>query len=341
MSKTKENKSQSRKIIKGKDGYNLLTQIINEKPVYKKLKWEYQRKEKNINDFSLENNIDRIGKWKRGCRNPSCARGFQVLNINGKDYEDLTNKPDLISEKIIETAELFEGKILVQGGHYIPELRDLDFIPNQPLEALITALEFVKILNKNTHKADFLLFINDLHMGENEEIAKMNRTNFIANFSIPNDIKRVILSYLKEVEFDIFVTTERKMMLKLNREKKKLLTKGKLIKSEHQNEYLISKPLLGKENIAIINNAKNNPLSGYIKCLGATSRVLKLAIEMGYNNFIQIYPVCAYQGVKLSYEIVKHLYDADINVINFFTTVTCFSDAKKIKYIPPKNHLNQ
>lgn len=319
--------------LNGVEGYNYLIQIKNGVPVFKKIGWQHQRTYKNINEIPITNLglTDRINEWKRRCSHPYCARGLQRLTFNGYEFTDLVNNEPKIIEKLVEIASRFEDPILIEGGHFIPELSDFDFVPKQPINSLKKTLDVINILTSKYNKSvDLLLFINDLHMGKGGFFSKVNRQDYLEDFSLPSPIKHLLRNYQKRSGFNIFVTTEKKMSLKLNREKKSLVREGKIKKNN--NSYVLSVPIQGVSNLVLINNSSRNQLSGFIKCLGACSRVIKLAAEMGYKNYIQIFPVCAFEGTELSYKISKHLFDIDMNVVNFYTTVTCFSDAKKIYY---------
>lgn len=324
-------------IIKGTDGYNLLIAIERGSPAFKKIGWDYQRKFKNINDIKLpsEEYSDRIVDWRRKCSHPYCSRGFQKLSLNGNEFKELINNETLIVEKVIEIASRFEEPILIEGGHFIPELSNFDFVPEQPFNALRKALGILHDLaGKYNKKVDLLLFINDLHMGKGQYLSRINRHDYFEDFVLPNPIKEIILDFQSTCKFNVFVTSEKKMALKLNREKGNFIKDNKVKRVD--NKYLLTKTINNYENFEIINNSANNPLSGFIKCMEACSRVIKLASEMGYKNYIQIYPVCAFQGTELSYKIAEHLYEINLNIMNIYTTITCFSDRKEARYRPSK-----
>lgn len=320
-------------IICGTEGYNFLIKIEKGKPVFKKILWEHQRQKKNINEIPIPSKgyTDRIKEWKRRCSHPYCARGLQRLSFNGHEFEDLINNESLIVKKLIEVTSKFDDPILIEGGHFIPELSDFNFVPEQPLSSFKKTLEIIYTLTSQHNKTvDLMIFINDLHMGKGEFLSRVNRQDYLDDFTLPLPMKELLINYQKKCSFNVFVTTEKKMALKLNREKGNLLRNGKIKKINKQ--YFLSSPIKKYKNLEIINNSSHNPLSGFIKCLAACSRVIKLTSEMGYKNYIQIFPVCAFEGTELAYNISKYLFDINMNIVNFYTTVTCFSNAKNISY---------
>lgn len=293
--------------------------------------------DKILFDYERENIIpeENLKDWKMKCGNPQCGYGNEQLTFNGNQIETY-NIDETLDSKI--ENDVLGDRILVEAGHYIPNLRNTKLTSEQPLKALKEGIKIIEKIYDLGKTADLLIFVNDLHMGkegdvENEEesLATKNRNKYFEDYILPTKMAEAILeSREKGYEFDVIITGERKLSNKLQRERENRLKKGLLIKekiSEKESEYFVQTNL-GKYLIS--SNVQNNPDSGYLKCLAACTRVVSLAKEMGYTGMLQVYPVCAPSSVEPAVKINKVLYhDKTIPVMNLYRTVTCFGGKKE------------
>lgn len=293
--------------------------------------------DKILFDYERENTIpeENLKDWRRGCRNPQCGKGDEQLTFNGNKIE--TENIDETLDSIIENNDLGD-RILVEAGHYIPDLRDTKDVSGQPLQALKEGIKIIEKIYDSGKKADLLIFVNDLNMGKGN--AEENRDKYFEDYVLPTKMAEVIEeSRKKGYEFNVIIAGETKLSRKLQRDRKNRLKKGLLIKekiSEKESEYFVQTNL---EKYLIISNVKykssdventpskveNTPNPSLLKCLAACTRVVSLAKEMGYTGMLQVYPVCAPGSVEPAVIINKALYpDKTIPVMNLYRTVTCF-----------------
>jgi hypothetical protein len=313
----------------------ILNDGIDSKPLAVIDKTKYS----TINDlFQVDSISDNTVNWWPSCSKAQISKfKFQVhLNIFNKNGQTSTNTI-LIKEEsdnlsvfkdvvFSELKELLKEEILIVAGHYMPDIRNLNLFPNEPYKALLNSIEFLKSLNKRN--VDYLILLNDLSLGSTEYLSKTNREMFIENYHIP-ELLYTELSKLKKygVRRCLFIN-ERKLFLKLNRERKSLLNSGKLVEKvdDYGSKYLLNSTDC---NDIIISNITNDVSKGYYRCVGAVNRLIKLAEDLNYKCIVNFYPYCSIDTVTKGINHSRQLYDVKIPILNIFSSFTCFKNKTK------------
>lgn len=244
--------------------------------------------------------------WNMACRNPDHKIKEEGVYIDNNLIQGE------ISEIINQTLEnrTLGNNILVQAGHYIPNLKNLDFISNSPLNTLNLGFDIIDQIKAYNSNADMLIFLNDLNMGDNE--GKV-RDEFLKTYSLPTKAKNLILDRKKNS--NIIVLGERQMSNKLNREKDNLALEKK------DNAYFVN--IEGIEYPIIVNN-EGIKHAGKGRCLAACTRIIPFAEQLGYTGIIQVYPRCTVDTIENATKASKILYDSKIPVVNVYKTNSCF-----------------
>jgi hypothetical protein len=322
---------------RGNDSFYLIQEIRPSSIKLGKRELDYEREEPRIPEERLtwteiEEGEEVEKKWKRVCNSPAKALGLESLVYhNGDEFEEHVNSntkedSEEIDVKVDEYLSKMGDRILVQGGHYIPNLRKLSSMPNQPLKALEQALEIAERASKISKEADVLIFINDLHMGKDD--GPQNRKEFFEDYALPDAVGELIQKYREKFDFNVYVAGERKLSDKLQRDKRSRI-KDRLVETDEG--YAVE---VREEQRLVVPNQEVN-LGGHPKCLAAVTRLYALVEQLGYDGLAQVYPVCGKSVAESAYDIAEKLYDTSIPVLNLYRTVTCFSNSTKARPIHP------
>ena len=315
-----------------KNHFYIIDKILTEKLI--KLRLVSIDKEWPLNLITKSKDI------RNKCNNKWALKGYHTITFNGKEFEELkTLKKESkeIDLEIIKFTDNLEGKILIQAGHYIPDINDLSKIQKQPLDAFKYAIKLGNKFIEEGKKADLLLFINDLHLGKGK-VGDENRKLFYENFALPNEIRNIMLT--NKHKFNLIVVGEKQLSNKLIKDIQNIFLKSKKVFIEKIGKYKLYK--FNKETIGIIkpkNLKKEDEIkdiednSSHIRCSAACIRVSYLAEEMGYKSYIQIFPTCAYSEVEFGCKISKNLYRRKINILNIYKTMTCWGNCEMDKII--------
>lgn len=297
-------------------------------------------------EWNLDINKFKLNNVRNKCNNKWALKGYHTITFNGKEFENIKtlNKESTdIELKIEKITKKLENKILIQAGHYIPDIKNLSKIQKQPLNAFNYAITIANKIIKKGKKVDLLLFINDLHLGKGIE-GEENRKLFYDNFTLPKDIQKIILE--NKNKFNLIVIGEKQLSNKLIKDTQNIFLKNKKIIEEKIGVYKIYK--LDKEIIGVIkpkNIKKNEEINkieinlSHIRCSAACIRVCHLAEEMGYKSYIQIFPTCAFGEVGFGTQISKKLYNTKINIFNIYKTMTCWGNCEMEKILNEVGYL--
>lgn len=204
---------------------------------------------------------------------------------------------DGVINRIINAGNQNE-RILVTAGHYMPFLPNLELVRGDPLGALGFGVAVVAHMRAAGLRADLAILINDLHMlGGTETEGNPIRRQFWRDYTLPSAYQEIIGYGLEQTRgFEIWVTGERMLY---NR---------------------------------IIREARNDPrimeiLQGFLtetKCIGALTRFLQFARNMGYGACIEIYPTCDMNSRRAA-EVATQVYGAGMIPQTFIvlTTLGC------------------
>ncbi len=271
-----------------------------------------------LNSGSINLLQERIiyNNWRPSCLKSKIDENRFQVSYQGKIIISRRNDDIGISEDILSHLG---KKVLLIGGHYMPDIRDLKRYPNQPFLALKKTFELAKFFPSN--RFDLLILINDLNLGHTANSSAANRKEILDDFFIPEKLQKEVESN-KEIINDVYFINERKLFLKLNRERHLLLKKNKLIKKD--NMYMLYGN--GLSDI-IISNRDDDENKGYYRCVGAVTRLLKMADDMGYDGVLQVYPVCSVDTVEKGLQHARFLYDVKLKVLTVYKTFTCFSNS--------------
>lgn len=281
-------------------------------------------------DYQRDDEIENIPEtWRRSCHSPAKALGLESLTLHGEEFEELVNSDTTRdSETIDQTAEEFLDQIgervLIQGGHYMPELGDLSFAPEQTVKALEQALKLAEKAYDKGKEVDVLIFVNDLHMGQGGEI----RRQYFENYSLPTRMRELVKEYRERCNFNVYVVGERKLSDKLQRDRRSRI-RDKLV--ETSEGYAVD--IEGDQRLLVPKQDIN--LGGHPKCLAAVTRLYALAEELGYDGFAQVYPTCGKAVAESAFDIAEVLYDTKLPVMNLYRTVTCFSNSENARPVHP------
>ena len=324
----------------------------NKKPIFEEDDLNPSELEQRLNNFHTQELKDELQKtgWKKRCNTTHCFVGgksiykngkelmsyiqSQVPNISDKNRFSFLNETDKEIDSILD-AYFFQdnlidkGRVLVQAGHFIPDLNNLKNSSLQSLNALEDGLNFIKKIYQEGGSADLMLYVNDVRMLEGEKIRK----NFKENLVIPEEYVSLIKEYVNEIEkitfeqdrkndFKIFFTGEKQLYNKSLREAKK----NKNLRKDG-DQYIT------KSGIIIGDTSSGSHIS-QIKCDSACMRLNMLADEMNYASLVNFYPTCAKKGIEdrtmTAFNDLNP--NSSLDIFNVYKTYTCWVD-KKSKFI--------
>jgi hypothetical protein len=341
---------------------NVLEKWKNKIPVFVEDDLNSSNLEQRLNNFHTNELKEILEKnnWKKKCNTSHCFVGSKSIYLNGEelisyiesqvpkrndnDRMNFLNETDKEIDSILN-AYFFQdnlidkGKILVQAGHFIPDLNNLKNSSLQSLNALEDGLKFIKEVYQNGGSADLMLYSNDLRMFEGGKI----RDDFSDNLVIPENYIFLINEYVTEIkkitdkqdrksDFKVFLTTEKKLYNKVSRDAKKYenITKEEF-KYKNKNE---DKPVdaVRYKTVSgiIIKDTSSGQHISQIKCDSACMRLNMLAEEMNYASLVNFYPTCAKKGIEeramTAFNDINP--NSNLNIFNVYKTYTCWVDQK-------------
>lgn len=329
----------------------------NKKPIFEKDDLNPSKLEERLNNFHNQELKDELQKtgWKKKCNTSHCFVGGKSIFKNGKELMSYiqsqvpnildNNRTSFLNETDKEIDSILDayffqdklidkGRVLVQAGHFIPDLNNLKNSSLQALKALEDGLNFIKKIYQEGGSADLMLYVNDVRMLEGKKI----RNNFKENLVIPEDYISMIKEYVNEIEkitseqgrkndFKIFFTGEKKLYNKSLREAKKNKNINKNIIGDDKTQYIT------KSGIIIGDTSSGGHIS-QIKCDSACMRLNMLADEMNYASIVNFYPTCAKKGIEdrtmTAFNDLNP--NSSLEIFNVYKTYTCWID-KESKFI--------
>lgn len=338
---------------------NVLKNWIGGKPIFEEDSLIPSDLESRLGTFhtdGLRQNMKRFN-WKKRCNTSHCFVGsksiykdgvelissipFLVPRRNESDRTVFLEKTDEDIDSILdayfseESDLLKKGKILVQAGHFIPDLNNLRDGSLQSIKGLEEGLRFIKKIYEKGGSADLMLYSNDLRMMKGG-IGEETRNSFYDNLVLPEAYVSLVKRYSEEIEkitqeqnrdynFELFFSGEKRLYNRSLKEAKKLVKSGMVEKKDRQ--------YVTKSGVVVADISSGEHVS-QIKCDSACMRLNMLANEMGYISIVNFFPTCAKKGVES--RSMKAFYDLNpdsaIEIFNVYKTYTCWVD-KESKFI--------
>jgi hypothetical protein len=254
----------------------------------------------------------KLGGFTGRCSNPWCATGEWGITMNGEEIAKNTQHGLLFFTKKSEWLNSVGDRILVQGGHFMPDLKGASDSA-WAAYGLEIALKIVETAWQWGKKADLFMLVNDLAMGKRSE----NREEYWFEFGLPKEMQGMIAACRERVgkNFGVFIA-------------------GESFLSNHMQKYVI--PKLGNETVCEIQDIvvernrwktseKDERESGQRKCRAAITQLYILAGRF-YDGLVQIYPACGREQCERAQEVFRLVEkDADaLNVLNIYAGKKCW-----------------
>lgn len=214
---------------------------------------------------------------------------IEKLGIN----PDSSQNPEEITKQ--KQSVLGNEKVVINGGHFIPNSDDYEDIGKNPIKTWTKACQLTKSLKEKGIDVKISLMLNDIDLtNESRKIIFEN------HMEIPKKYKKIMK---KE-------NLSKEDILHCNWNKEIVYTEKKL---SNRMEHLIKRKKIGKE-YEIANNY----------CVSALSMYYLDLIEQGIEVHIFILPKCGWNNIKISLDIFKKLKNLKLQNILYLETSNCF-----------------
>lgn len=238
-----------------------------------------------------------------------------------------------IEKEIIPNSE---GKILVSGAHYIPNLRDLTYSGKGPQKTLDLSIATMELLRaKECSEVDFLILIDDLYMMFDNVRLRSEEYNYYRKIlfnppCLPNELAKKLTDYRKiNSDFKLFYVTEKNIAdrfhryIKHRKHKEPIFTNGSSFDGIPNDDWFVSVP--NGDSIRVIK--ENKPTCP--AAMAALARDIAFKIDSRrrdkrYDTFIGYYPHCSIRNVIDGFMAENTVYNTGLKMFLIFTTTKCF-----------------
>ena len=247
------------------------------------------------------------------CANPWRARGEIGIMLNGDEIAEYVPALGRLLDFGSHTG-LLDGmgkRMLVQGGHFIPDLRN-GTVSFGATYGLGIALKAIEVAWNRGKRADLFVLINDLQMGERSE----NRAEYYEEFRLPKGMQGMIAACKERTKRDFLV-----------------LVAGESYLSNHMQKYVLpktgeaSKPEASK--IMLKNAAPNE--RGQVRCRAAIA-MLHLLASRFYEGLVQVYPICGRNHATDAFNVFRDVFGKEVspgfNVLNILAGKGCWGSGQ-------------
>jgi hypothetical protein len=258
----------------------------------------------------------KLNGWSGKCGNPWCATGEWRVTLNGKEAAEFMPSENkfLRFDQNDEWLNRMGNRVLVQGGHFIPNLKDASS-PYWASYGLEIALKVIEVAQSKGKRADLFILVNDLSMGTRSD----NRSEYWLDFKLPREMQEMIVACKER-----------------NRKDFRVLVAGESFLSNHVQKYVIPKLESGiRDQINDIIVERNEEkrtdddsrLSGQKKCRAAIAQLLSIASRF-YDGMVQVYPVCGRGQGERAQEVFRLAFEQAvspaINVLSIYAGKKCW-----------------
>jgi hypothetical protein len=283
------------------------------------------------------------GGYEFGC-NPSnwnFPDSLKICMIENGRLTWLTETEDVVFSTIISAVEEnviphCEGKILVSGAHYIPNLQDLTYSGEGPKKTLDLSLSTIELLRgKVCQKVDFLFLIDDLYMMFDNVRLRSEEYNYYRQIlfnppCLPTELADRLTNYReRNSDFELFYITEKNIADRFNRHIKNrkyvdsVFINGLTLDGISKDDWYVSNPNV--DNIRVIKG--NKPTCP--AAMAALARDISFKIDnrkqtKRYDTFIGYYPHCSAHNVTAGFIAENIVYKTGLKTFLIFTTTKCF-----------------
>ena len=256
-----------------------------------------------------------LKKWHFRCKR---------LGQDGNEEMALRYPDIIIGEKREDWVSFFSDMwtfpTVVSAGHYIPNLRDFDSMPRDAAESAEFGFKILRNLRR-MGKADFLLYINDIHvpaLPKGSKVQNPFRQRLYSDFAPPHAIRELmqhheldsILYGGEKKHYNSFVRYVRRNWARLGIERVERVGKIQYAIPAGEKEFLLF----------------DTPDS---KCVGAIAYLFNL-LARSYRSCIFIYPNCSRRNITTALEVSSHVFglefsgqQADMEVYLIFLNHPC------------------
>jgi len=253
---------------------------------------------------------EKLGGFSGKCGNPWCATGEWGVTMNGEKIAENTPHGLLNFTKRREWLEGVGSRILVQGGHFIPDLKGASD-PAWATYGLEIALKVVEVAWRRGRNADLFVLVNDLSMGKRSG----NRGEYWLEFAFPKEMQGMIAACRERVgkNFGVFAA-------------------GESFLSNHLQKYVIPQleaDVAGRIGDITVERNMGKRLetdekeSGQRKCRAAITQLHILASRF-YDGLVQVYPACGRGHGERAQEVFRLAFGKELNVLNIYAGKKCW-----------------
>ena len=213
------------------------------------------------------------------------------------DFNFYDSKKDIVSNiglgNLLEILSVVKDKMVINGGHYIPNLLDQNQIGKNSIEEWKTACCLTTFLNTKKDEVFLSILINDLPFSEQERKEIITNTplpyqNIMADFCLSE--KNLIFDSIRKTNY-----TEKRLANRLPKQLKRGMQKFKGTYSKDM-------------------------LKNY--CITAIIAYLEDIRDQGVKTSVFILPKCCHQNTIEAVRVFKNLRN-DIRIFVFFETSNC------------------
>jgi hypothetical protein len=232
--------------------------------------------------------------------------GNPIRHYNGNNLEKALN----------DNLGVLGERPLVVAGHYMPNVLNPNEIPENPLTTLRSGLEAIKRLRSQGKEPTLLLYINDIHMTEDQ------RREFYSDYRIPQNALEEIKRCIDEVgNFRIKIISEEYLLRNTRNKKRKVDSSD--VDLTGIPIYEANKDWLPGEEIRVYQKADLPTEQRTNRCTIATAGLIDLPRRLGNTGMLIYIPICGYNG-EAGMRIGEAMYASKTPRITIMSTKTCY-----------------
>lgn len=263
------------------------------------------------------------------CGNIHANKGS--IRVIENDVNHYFESSEILDEFVTNRLPTLGETILVSAGHFMPIKGDINVVNSNSYASLVHGLEIIKSLLSANKKADLLITINDVTIGNGHDQSNISpsfnsneRHEYYSNFNLPYLYKKSIISFMEEnnIPLNIYIFGENKLSERLGKEAPFLLQNNFLTLHAQHHAYCLPN-FINLKSIIETAHDKNSfhyevfisnqeGVSGRPKCVRACAKLAALPHELKYSGFVQILPVCSRNALE-GFLIGKQIYDKKFN----------------------------
>jgi hypothetical protein len=241
---------------------------------------------------------------------------------------------ELVTERVLPACE---GRLMVSGGHFIPNLRDLGYCGDGALKTLKLSLWAIdQAQSVGMERADLLILIDDLYMMFDDVRLKSSEFNhyrqlLFESLRLPGAMADMIEeSHATKSDMEVYFSTEKNLAdrfyrhMKARRSRDGRFVGGASVGDGYTDgDWFVR--VAGDDLIEVVRERKPNcPAAIAALARDVAAELRNNTVRRRYDCMIGFFPLCSARNVVRGFRVANEVYDEQITSFLVFTTTKCF-----------------